>query len=166
MCNDTAPSRAVPMLGELLAEAGYAAHHVGKWHLDAAGYAGAGRADGGFANDTWYDLSRFYDEVGRDGANRFGGWLRGLADARLCFAHRVVDRAIEVLRARDPDAPLFLAVELDEPHSPYICPPPWSTACGQSPPATASRSPNSPSPGCSATPRSPSPWSASAAARN
>ena len=123
VCNDTAPSRAVPMLGELLAEAGYAANHVGKWHLDAAGYAGAGRADGGFANETWYDLSRFYDEVGRAGANRFGGWLRGLEDERFCFAHRVVDRAVGVLRCRDPAAPLFLAVELDEPHGPYICPP-------------------------------------------
>ena len=123
VCNDTAPSRAVPMLGELLAEAGFAAHHVGKWHLDAAGYAGAGRADGGFVNDTWYDLSRFYDEVGREGANRFGGWLRGLEDERFCFAHRVVDRAVGVLRDRDPSAPLFLAVELDEPHGPYICPP-------------------------------------------
>ena len=30
VCNDTAPSRAAPMLGELLREAGYAAHHVGK----------------------------------------------------------------------------------------------------------------------------------------
>ena len=123
VCNDTAPSRAVPMLGELLGEAGYAAHHVGKWHLDAAGYRGAGRAVGGFAGATWYDLSRFYDEVGRDGANRFGGWLRGLEDERFCFAHRVVDRAIDLLRTRDSDAPLFLAVELDEPHGPYICPP-------------------------------------------
>ena len=97
--------------------------HVGKWHLDAGGYSGAGRGDGGFAGDTWYDLSRFYDEVGRDGVNRFGGWLRGLEDERFCFAHRVVDRAIDVLRGRDPAAPLFLAVELDEPHGPYICPP-------------------------------------------
>ena len=123
VCNETAPSRAVPMLGELLGEAGYAAHHVGKWHLDAAGYRGGGRGDGGFADNTWYDLSRFYDEVGRDGANRFGGWLRGLQDERFCFAHRVVDRAIDLLRTRHPDAPLFLAVELDEPHGPYICPP-------------------------------------------
>ena len=111
------------MLGELLGEAGYAAHHVGKWHLDAAGYRGAGRADGGFAGATWYDLSRFYDEVGRGGANRFGGWLRGLEDERWCFAHRVVDRAIDLISGRDSDAPLFLAVDLDEPHGPYICPP-------------------------------------------
>ena len=111
------------MLGELLGEAGYAAHHVGKWHLDAAGYRGAGRGDGGFAGATWYDLSRFYDEVGRGGANRFGGWLRGLEDERWCFAHRVVDRAIDLISGRDSDAPLFLAVELDEPHGPYICPP-------------------------------------------
>ena len=124
VCNNTAPSRAVPMLGELLAEAGYAAHHVGKWHLDGGGYDGAVRGDGGFASDTWYDLRRFYDEVGRDGANRFGGWLRGLEDECFCFAHRVVDRAIDLLRTRAPDAPLFLAVELDEPHGPYICPPP------------------------------------------
>ena len=126
LCNDTAPSRTVPLLGELLAaEAGYAAHHVGKWHLDAAGYAGGGRADGGFFAASWYDLSCFYDEVGRDGANRFGGWLRGLEEARYCFAHRVVDRAIDLLHRHDPESPLFLAVELDEPHGPYICPPPF-----------------------------------------
>ena len=118
VCNNTAPSRAVPMLGELLAQAGYAAHHVGKWHLDAGGYDGAVRGGGGFADDTWYDLRRFYDEVGRDGANRFGGWLRGLQDERFCFAHRVVDRAIGLLQRRDSGTPLFLAVELDEPHGP------------------------------------------------
>lgn len=123
VCNNIAPSRAVPMLGELLAQAGYATHHVGKWHLDAGGYDGAVRGGGGFADDTWYDLRRFYEEVGRDGANRFGGWLRGLQDERFCFAHRVVDRAIGLLQRRDSGTPLFLAVELDEPHGPYICPP-------------------------------------------
>ncbi len=145
LCNDTAPSRAVPLLGELLAEAGYAAHHVGKWHLDGAGYAGAGRGDGGFADATWYDLNRFYDEVGRGGANRFGGWVRGLEDERWCFAHRVVDRAIDLLRGRAANAPLFLAVELDEPHGPYICPPAFQGRYDQS------RLPRPPSfPGCPA----------------
>ena len=42
-----------------------------------------------------------------------------------CYAHRVVDRAIDLLQARDRDTPLFLAVELDEPHGPYLCPPPF-----------------------------------------
>ena len=124
LCNNLAPSRGVPLLGELLVEAGYAAHHLGKWHLDG-GYAGAGRADGGFSAATWYDMTAFKDEVGHGGANRFGGWLRGMADADYCYGHRVVDRAIDLLRSRDREAPLFLAVELDEPHGPYLCPPPF-----------------------------------------
>ncbi len=45
----------------------------------------------------------------------------------------MVDRAIGVLRARDPAAPLFLAVELDEPHGPYICPPPFQGRYGRWP---------------------------------
>ena len=124
LCNNLAPSRGVPLLGELLAEAGYAAHHLGKWHLDG-GYAGAGRADGGFSAATWYDMTAFKGEVGGSGANRFGGWLRGMEVVEYCYAHRVVDRAIDLLRSRDREAPLFLAVELDEPHGPYLCPPPF-----------------------------------------
>ena len=78
ICNETAPSRAIPLLAELMCVAGYRCAHYGKWHLDAAGYNGGGRMDGGF--ETWYDLTNFYDEVGRDGLNRFGGWNRGLHD--------------------------------------------------------------------------------------
>lgn len=123
--NEMSPARHVPMLAETLVARGYRACHLGKWHLDGAGYNGAGRASGGFAPEPWYDLSNFYDEVGRDGPNRFGGWNKGLEDERFCFGHRVADRAIDVLRTHDYTRPLFLTVSLDEPHGPYICPPPF-----------------------------------------
>ena len=126
LANDLSFSRGVPSLAELLRAAGYRARHFGKWHLDGGGYNGRGRTDGGFEEPHWYDLSNFLDDVGRDGINRFGGWNRGLTDERFCFAHRVVDHAlaslVELVDAREP---FFLAVELDEPHGPYICPPPF-----------------------------------------
>ncbi len=126
LANDMSFARAAPSLAELLREAGYRALHFGKWHLDGGGYNGRGRTDGGFEAPHWYDLSNFLDEVGREGINRFGGWNRGLVDERFCFAHRAVDRAAaaleELAASREP---FFLAVELDEPHGPYICPPPF-----------------------------------------
>lgn len=124
--NDMSVSRHVPMLAELLTEQGYDAHHVGKWHLDSAGYDGRGRADGGFAEGSWYDLTNFYDEVGREGFNRFGGWSKGLDDIEYCYGHQVVNRAIDLIASSaKTKKPFFLAVELDEPHGPYICPPPF-----------------------------------------
>lgn len=126
LANELAVSRAVPLAAEILKQSGYEAHHIGKWHLDAAGYDGAGDADGGFSPDSWYDLSCFYDEVGREGPNKFGGWNRGLEDPEYCFGHRVADRAIDYISsAAGRAAPFFLAVEFDEPHGPYICPPPF-----------------------------------------
>ena len=87
------------MLGEL-GEAGYAAHEAGKWHLDPAGCSVAARGDDGFADDTWYDLTHFYDKVDATAPNRFGGCLRGLEDERVCFAHHVADRSIDLLQRR------------------------------------------------------------------
>jgi len=97
--------------------------HLGKWYLDGPRYNGEGRAAGGFA-PPWYDLTNFHAEHPQEGPNRFGAWNRGLDDIDYCFAHCVADRAIEEMR-RERDHPLFLAVEFDEPHGPYICPPPW-----------------------------------------
>jgi len=124
--NELSLRRKAPTFVERLASAGYRCCHFGKWHLDAAGYNGGGRSDGGFEEGTWYDLKNFYEEVGTDGPNRFGGWVRGLEDPDFCFARRVANRAINCMEDHSYDkAPLFLAVEFDEPHGPYICPPPF-----------------------------------------
>ncbi len=124
--NDLPLGQHIPTLAELLTEQGYHVLHVGKWHLDASGYEGAGVADGGFDDEAWYDLHNFYDEVGRKGINRFGGWNRGLYDEAYCFGHRIADRAIDILNQKqDSRSPFFLAVSFDEPHGPYICPPPY-----------------------------------------
>lgn len=125
VANDIAPARHLPMLGDILSAAGYRPVHLGKWHLDAGGYTGRGTAAGGFDSDIWFDQINFLEEVGRDGINRFGGWNKGLEDIEFCYAHRVADRAIEVMHAHQGDSPLFLAVDFDEPHGPYICPPPF-----------------------------------------
>lgn len=125
--NDLPLGHHVPLLAELLTGTGYQALHVGKWHLDGGGYSGRGRGDGGFDDAAWYDLSNFCDEVGREGINKFGGWNQGLHDENYCFAHRVADRAIALIEHHNADDqnPLFLTVSFDEPHGPYICPPPF-----------------------------------------
>lgn len=124
--NEITISQHIPMLADMLTGQGYRASHIGKWHLDGAGYNGRGQADGGFNADHWYDLSNFLDEVGRDGINKFGGWNRGLENIEDCYAHRIADRAIDVIQqSQANESPFFLAVEFDEPHGPYICPPPF-----------------------------------------
>ena len=125
VCNETSIRRTHPLLADLMGAAEYACAHYGKWHLDAAGYNGGGKPNGGF--ETWYDLDNFYDEVGREGINRFGGWNRGLRDEKYCFAHRVANHAIRRMQEHAFGTQhLLLAVEFDEPHGPYICPPPFN----------------------------------------
>jgi uncharacterized sulfatase len=121
--NGTALSRGVPLLAEALGDAGYRCVHLGKWHLDGGGYNGAGIPDGGFES-PWYDITNFHQEHPQDGPNRFGAWNRGLEDIEYCFAHCVADKANDIMREHR-NGPLFLAVEFDEPHGPYICPPPF-----------------------------------------
>ena len=124
-CNDVGLWRDVPTLAELLAMQGYETLHMGKWHLHGV-LGDNGTPDGGFAADAWYDVTNFLDDVGREGINRFGGWNKGLDDIEYCFAHRLADRAIDALKARRSAAgPFFLVVSFDEPHGPYICPPPF-----------------------------------------
>ena len=123
--NDVPLFRHVPTSAELLTDAGYDCYHLGKWHLDAGGYSGRGHTQAGFKPPVWYDQINFIEDVGTDGFNRFGGWNKGLDDIEYCFAHRTVERAADVMKYRDATKPIYLAVDFDEPHGPYICPPPF-----------------------------------------
>ena len=126
-CNNVTMRRGVPLLAELLRGRGYRCAHLGKWHLDGGAYNGGGRADGGFDEDAWYDITNYHEETFDPAAaypNRFRAWNRGLEDVEYCVGRRVADRAIRIIEERaSGDAPLFLAVEFDEPHGPYIRPP-------------------------------------------
>ncbi len=120
------PARAdIDWVPQRLSRAGYRCHHLGKWHV------GRDHADDaiamGFDRQSWYSKAEFMGEVGRDGSNRWGGWERGLGDEAYCYGHRVADRAIDLIEGWSPgDEPLFLAVDIDEPHGPYIAPPPFT----------------------------------------
>lgn len=128
-CNNVTVRRETPMLAEILARHGYRTKHLGKWHLDGGSYNGGGQSDGGFDADTWYDISSFHQETKDPSVeypNRFKAWNRGTEDIAFCFGHRVADRAIGILNDKSQTGqPLFLAVEFDEPHGPYITPPPY-----------------------------------------
>jgi len=121
--NNVSMKRGVPLLAEVLGTAGYRCVHLGKWHLDGGSYDGHGKPTGGF-EPPWFDISSFHQANPQNGPNRFRAWNRGLEDINFCFAHQVADRAIGIMR-EPRDKPLFLCVEFDEPHGPYICPPPF-----------------------------------------
>jgi uncharacterized sulfatase len=127
--NGLSTYRHVPMLAEVMTAGGYDCHHIGKWHLEGGGYDGNAEAGPGFEQESWYDLHSFKLEAGSEDEvypNRFGAWNKGFFDRSFCYGNRVASRAIDLLKNTDrTDKPLFLAVEFDEPHGPYICPPPF-----------------------------------------
>ncbi len=127
-CNNVAPHRHVPLMGEIFRHFGYRAAYTGKWHLDGAGYFGDGVPGGGFEPDWWYDGKRYAQDVGSEMFSRYKTWknaaqLRqwGFTEENI-WGHRVADRAIDFLD-KVGDEPFMLAVSFDEPHGPFVAPP-------------------------------------------
>ena len=127
-CNNVAPHRHVPLMGEIFRHFGYRAAYTGKWHLDGAGYFGDGVPGGGFDPDWWYDGKRYADDIGPEMFSRYRAWksaaqLRewGFTEKNM-WGHRVADRALDFLN-KVGDEPFVLAVSFDEPHGPFVAPP-------------------------------------------
>ncbi len=113
-------ARSVP--GRLAREAGYQTQAVGKMHFEPS------RGRFGFDNVRLHpnDYVNWLED------NGWGGFYRGHGlggnevypapaplPERFTHTHWIVDQAIDFLGARDPEAPFFLWVVFEAPHSPF-----------------------------------------------
>lgn len=127
-CNNTAPSRAIPLMGTVFSHYGYRVGYTGKWHLDGNNYFGDGEPGGGFEPDWWYDGKRYADDIGAEmfEAYRTSKTAEELREAGFTeeniWGHRVADRAIDFLN-QVGDEPFVLVASFDEPHGPFVTPP-------------------------------------------
>lgn len=128
-CNNIAPHRHIPIMGEIFRHFGYRAAYTGKWHLDGSSYFGDGEPGGGFEPDWWYDGKRYAEDIGSDmfALYRSGGGntpeemrANGFTRENM-WGHRVASRAIDFLEEVQ-DEPFVLGVSFDEPHGPCVCP--------------------------------------------
>lgn len=132
--NEMSTLRHVPLAGAMFRALGYRAAYTGKWHLDGAGYHGAGQPGGGFEPDWWYDGARYLADIGHA---RYQAIVQARTDAAALRAigvtetdmwgHRVADRALDFLETVGDD-PFMLVVSFDEPHGPFAVPPAFSAA--------------------------------------
>lgn len=116
-------------VGQRLQRDGVHTAYIGKWHLDGGDYFGMGVCPDGWDPDYWYDMRNYLDELSDEERIR----SRQPEQMRVShfkpedtFGHRCSDRAVNFL-AEHHDEDFFLTVSYDEPHHPFICPPPYST---------------------------------------
>lgn len=118
-------------LGQWVRRAGIQAAYVGKWHLDGGDYFGKGLCPEGWDPDYWYDMKNYLDEM--TAQERFRSRQAATSDEGIApeytFGHRVTQRALDYI-ARHRDQDFLLVVSYDEPHDPFLCPPPYSRMYG------------------------------------
>lgn len=121
--SDTAHS-----IGERLQLDGVHTAYVGKWHLDGGDYFGLGKCPKGWDPDYWYDMKCYLEELpeAMRPLTRDARQMRTRDFAREdLYGHRCSNRAIDFLE-KHHDEDFFLVVSYDEPHDPFLCPPPYS----------------------------------------
>ena len=132
LANESSPARHIPLLGERVIAAGVRFGYTGKWHLDGAGYHGAGVSAGGASDRWWFDGRRYIEWIGEARYTELAAAARrGDADAleaaglteQECWAYQVAERAKAFLTATPRTEPFVFVASFDEPHGPFICPP-------------------------------------------
>lgn len=119
----------VKTLGQRLRDNGIQAAYTGKWHLDGGDYFGLGLCPDGWDPSIWYDMHNYLEELSIEERLRSRKSETAYDEdwgSEMTYAHRVSDKAIGYLQGhRNED--FFLAVSYDEPHGPFLCPPPFNT---------------------------------------
>lgn len=102
--------------------------YIGKWHLDGSDYFGLGRCPDGWNPDYWYDMRNYLEELTPDERMRSRNVRSNDENisADFTFGHRCSNRAIEYLSQTEKEG-FLLVVSYDEPHGPFLCPPPYNT---------------------------------------
>ncbi|MCK5740285.1 sulfatase-like hydrolase/transferase, partial [bacterium] len=119
----------VKTIGQRLRDNGLETAYIGKWHLDGGDYFGLGRCPDGWNPDYWYDMRNYLEELSPEDRKRsreFETCLESDFSADFTFAHRCSNRAIDFLQTHQEND-FFLVVSYDEPHHPWLCPPPFNT---------------------------------------
>lgn len=108
-------------IAQLLAEAGYATAHFGKWHLN--GLRGPGvpilkddiRNPGAFGFSTWLSVTNFFDM--NPIMSRQGTFEEFTGDS----SEIIVDEALKFITKKAPeDQPFFAVIWYGTPHSPFV----------------------------------------------
>ncbi|HHH76184.1 MAG TPA: sulfatase, partial [Phycisphaerae bacterium] len=107
-------------IGQRLQAADIRTAYIGKWHLDASDYFGAGQCPDGWDPDYWYDMRNYLEELTPEERKQSRKGSTVWDEERL-FGHRCSDRAIDFLETHQEDS-YFLTVSYDEPHGPGLCP--------------------------------------------
>jgi arylsulfatase A-like enzyme len=119
----------VKTLGQRLRDQGIRCAYTGKWHLDGGDYFGTGTCPDGWDPDYWYDMHCYLEELSEEDRLRSRNSKTSFdADwtQEMTYAHRVSDKALSFLQTYKEED-FFLSVSYDEPHGPFICPPPFNT---------------------------------------
>lgn len=118
----------VHTIGQRLRDKGIHTAYVGKWHLDGGDYFGTGKCPDGWDETYWYDMRCYLEELTesqRRESRDASSMNRKNYRPEDTYAHRCADRAVDFLEKYHDDD-FFLTVSFDEPHDPFICPPPYS----------------------------------------
>ena len=118
----------VKTLGQRLSDNGIHSAYIGKWHLDGGDYFGLGQCPAGWDPAYWYDMRDYLDELSETDRlrSRDARTNDENIDAAFTFGHRCSNRAIDFLNQHGEED-FFLALSYDEPHHPFLCPPPYNT---------------------------------------
>lgn len=116
-------------LGQRLCQEGIHCGYIGKWHLDAGDYFGNGVCPDGWDPSYWHDMRNYLDELTAEERLRSRSPLTAFEgdgiDATFTYAHRCTERALRFLAEHWEDD-FLLILSYDEPHDPYLCPPPFT----------------------------------------
>lgn len=117
----------VKTIGQRLHDQGVTCAYIGKWHLDGTDYFGNGFCPDGWEDEYWYDMRRYLEEMSerdRMKSRIFQTMEYEELPDSFTYGSKVAAKALDFME-KHKDEDYLLVVSFDEPHFPFLCPPPY-----------------------------------------